>query len=67
MNADADATGGYNQLRTSDRKTTDREKQNDQEHCLPHRHNAPRFSSVVTIIRSKNSSASLTLALVHNV
>jgi hypothetical protein len=50
MNAYADATGGYNQPRTSDRGASKRGKQNDQEHGLPHRDNAPTFFFAVTII-----------------
>jgi hypothetical protein len=50
MNADTDATGGYNQLRTSNRGASNRRKQNDQEHGLPHCDNAPTFFFAVTII-----------------
>jgi hypothetical protein len=67
MNADADATGGYDQPRTSNRETSNREKQNAQEHGPIHRDNAPTFFFAVTSIHSKNSSAVFPLPLVLNI
>jgi hypothetical protein len=61
MNADANATGGYDKPRSSNRGASNRGKQNDQEHGLSHCDNAPTFFFAVTIIHSKNSSASFPL------
>jgi hypothetical protein len=61
--ADGDATRGYDQPGTSNRKTSNRGKQKGQEQSLSHHDNTPAFFSAVTITHSKNSSAALIFPL----